>query len=205
MPNLYTVTLGQFGKVFKGVLKSNDGFEDTEIAIKAPKVNLISSDSVNDFYREANTAVSFDHINVLKCLGMSEEPKELPYLIFEFMHFGDLATILASNRVNGQSEKAPLLTQVILKRYLPTKAKLQNRSVYSTQSCTINTIKHNHTQLHNRTIKMPIFAQSHNQNANFRSIAQSNFKFCKIKHNHTQSNTVIHNQTKSFFKAFLSF
>ena len=115
---------GQFGKVFKGVLKSNDGFEDIEIAIKAPKVNLISSDSVNDFYREANTAVSFDHINVLKCLGMSEEPKELPYLIFEFMHFGDLATILASNRVRGQSQKAPLLTQVIFKKYDPTKSNI---------------------------------------------------------------------------------
>ena len=120
-PNLYTVASGQFGKVFKGVLKSNDGSEDIEIAIKAPKVNLISSDSVNDFYREANTAVSFDHINVLKCLGMSEEPKELPYLVFELMHFGDLATILASNRVNGQSEKAPLLTQVVFKTYDSTK------------------------------------------------------------------------------------
>ena len=117
----HEIASGQFGKVFKGVLKSNDGSE-TEVAIKAPKVNLISSDSVNDFYREANTAVTFDHINVLKCLGMSEEPKELPYLIFEFMHFGDLATILASNRVNGQSEKVPLLTQVIFKKYDPTKS-----------------------------------------------------------------------------------
>ena len=43
---------------------------------------------------------------------MSDGPKELPLLVFEYMHFGDLATILASNRVNGQSEKAPLLTQV---------------------------------------------------------------------------------------------
>ena len=66
----HEIASGQFGKVFKGVLKSNDGSE-TEVAIKAPKVNLISSDSVNDFYREANTAVSFDHVNVLKCLGRS--------------------------------------------------------------------------------------------------------------------------------------
>ena len=132
---------GQFGKVFKGVLKSNDGSEDIEVAIKAPKVNLISSDSVNDFYREANTAVSFDHINVLKCLGMSEEPKELPYLVVEFMHFGDLATILASNRVNGQSEKAPLLTQVILKRYHPTKAKLQNEGIFSSSIYLLETFR----------------------------------------------------------------
>ena len=75
-------------------------------------MNLISSESVTDFYREANTAVSFDHINVVKCFGMSDGPKELPYLVYEYMHFGDLATILASNRANGNSEKIPLLGQV---------------------------------------------------------------------------------------------
>ena len=94
-----------------GVLKSNDGLE-TDVAIKAPKVNLISTESVTDFYREANTAVSFDHINVVKCFGMSDGPKELPYLVYEYMHFGDLATILASNRANGNSEKMPLLGKV---------------------------------------------------------------------------------------------
>ena len=110
----YELASGQFGKVFKGVLKSNDGRTETEVAIKAPKVNLINSESVSDFYREANTAVSFDHKNVLKCLGMSDGPKELPYLVFEYMHFGDLSTILASNRLKSerQNDKTLLLQQV---------------------------------------------------------------------------------------------
>ena len=75
---------------------------------------MINSESVSDFYREANTAVSFNHKNVLKCLGMSDGPKELPYLVFEYMHFGDLSTILASNRLKNerQNDNTLLLQQV---------------------------------------------------------------------------------------------
>ena len=99
-----------------GVLKSDEDTTETDVAVKAPKVSMIHAASLNDFYQEANTAISFDHPNVLKCLGMSDGPKELPFLLFEFMHFGDLATILAQNRnklSNGNiAGKDPILTQV---------------------------------------------------------------------------------------------
>ena len=56
---------------FLGILKCEDG-ESIEIAIKAPKVSTLSQDSLNDFYEEANTAITFMHENVLKCLGISD-------------------------------------------------------------------------------------------------------------------------------------
>lgn len=111
------VASGQFGTVFKGILKPlyNDE-EDIEVAIKAPKVSMLNSDTLNDFYTEANTAIKFDNENVLKCFGMSDGPKELPYLLFEFMHFGDLAKILANQRSYSNNciydKKLPILTQV---------------------------------------------------------------------------------------------
>ncbi len=111
------IASGQFGKVFKGLLRSEERPEETvEVAIKAPKIKLLNPESLNDFYQEANTAISFDHENVLKCLGMSDEPKELPYLLFEYMRYGDLATILANHRASANGcihdKNLPILQQV---------------------------------------------------------------------------------------------
>ena len=42
-----------------------------EIAIKAPKVSTLNSGAIDDFFREAKTAINFKHENILKCLGIS--------------------------------------------------------------------------------------------------------------------------------------
>lgn len=113
---------GHFGKVFKGILKPENPDDDDdeedgiEVAIKAPRVSMLNPESLNDFYQEANTAIAFHHDNVLRCLGMSDEPKKLPYLIFEYMHYGDLATILANHRASTSgcihNKQLPILTNV---------------------------------------------------------------------------------------------
>ena len=55
--------------------------------------------------------MNFDHENILYCLGISTESLEAPYLIFEFMQFGDLTTIL---RQIKEQEILPLNQVTIL-------------------------------------------------------------------------------------------
>ena len=92
-----------------GLLKSSN----LEVAIKAPKICLLTPDALTDFYEEARTAMGFRHENILQCLGISSEPNLLPCLLFEFMDFGDLASILANTRTkNIQRTNLPHLSNV---------------------------------------------------------------------------------------------
>ena len=77
--------------------------EVIDVAVKAPKINLLTGTSaaIDDFYKEAKTTLSFNHENVVKCLGFSKEPDELPCLIFEYMSYGSLEVVLASNRTTN--------------------------------------------------------------------------------------------------------
>ena len=84
-----------------------------EVAIKAPKISLLTSEVMTDFYEEAKTAMRLNHENILKCIGISNEPNQLPYMLLEFMDFGDLASILANTRTkNIQNTSFPELTNV---------------------------------------------------------------------------------------------
>ena len=109
-----------------------------EVAIKAPKVSTLNSGAIEDFFREAKTAINFKHENILKCLGISfgntfsshTEEKEfsfnckwysvsegvqgVPWLIFEFMHYGDLAGILLANSgvKSFNNDRLPTLSKV---------------------------------------------------------------------------------------------
>ena len=92
-----------------GFLKSSN----LEVAIKAPKLCLLTPEAMTDFYEEAKTAMGLFHENILKCFGISNEPNHLPCLLFEFMHFGDLASILANTRTNNiQTTNMVSLTNV---------------------------------------------------------------------------------------------
>ena len=53
--------------------------------------------------------LELSHENILKCLGISNEPNLLPCLLFEFMEFGDLASILANTRTKN-IQKTNLIT-----------------------------------------------------------------------------------------------
>ena len=61
--------------------------------------------------------MNFDHENILSCLGISTESLEAPYLIFEFMKFGDLATILRQIKEKDLSTEILPLNQVTILLY----------------------------------------------------------------------------------------
>ena len=88
-----------------------------DVAVKAPKINLLTGTSaaIYDFYKEAKTTLSFNHENVVKCLGFSKELDQLPCLLFEYMSYGSLEVVLASNRTkNFVNQKQLELTNVSL-------------------------------------------------------------------------------------------
>ena len=81
-------------------MKTSDG-SLIPVAVKAPKMCLLTQGAVTDFYEEAKTTIQLIHENVVRCLGFSKEPNELPCLLFEFMEYGSLEGILATNRAKN--------------------------------------------------------------------------------------------------------
>ena len=69
---------------------------------------------MHNFYQEATIVMNFDHENILACLGISTESLEAPYLIFEFMQFGDLTTILRQIKEKDLSTEFLPLNQVTI-------------------------------------------------------------------------------------------
>ena len=69
---------------------------------------------MHNFYQEATIIMNFDQENILSCLGISTEPLEPPYLIFEFMQFGDLTTILRQIKEKDLSTEFLPLNQVTI-------------------------------------------------------------------------------------------
>ena len=74
-------------------------------------VSLLTHDSQNESAKSVIfiERLELSHENILKCLGMSNEPNLLPCLLFEFMEFGDLASILANTRTKN-IQKTNLIT-----------------------------------------------------------------------------------------------
>eukprot|EP00094_Tigriopus_californicus_P003333 TCALIF_03205-PA protein Name:"Similar to Ror Tyrosine-protein kinase transmembrane receptor Ror (Drosophila melanogaster)" AED:0.30 eAED:0.30 QI:503/0.6/0.5/0.66/0.6/0.5/6/0/240 len=105
---------GNFGTVHRGLLSSSNGSTSTEVAIKIPRISAKQTSSLKDFYLEAQIATTFDHENILSCLGISANPNEAPWLVFEYMPFGDLAEVLRSNSgvPSLQRQDLPILEMV---------------------------------------------------------------------------------------------
>jgi hypothetical protein len=74
-------------------------------------VSLLTHDLQNDSVKSVIfiERLELSHENILKCLGISNEPNHLPCLLFEFMEFGDLASILANTRTKN-IQKTNLIT-----------------------------------------------------------------------------------------------
>ncbi|XP_054717306.1 BDNF/NT-3 growth factors receptor-like [Uloborus diversus] len=87
---------GYFGKVLKGIYTTTSGVT-LPVAVKTLKENANPEGQI-DFEREVEIMSSFSHENILKLLGIVKKENEAtPWMIFEFMRFGDLAEVLRSN------------------------------------------------------------------------------------------------------------
>ncbi|XP_013784786.1 tyrosine-protein kinase transmembrane receptor Ror-like [Limulus polyphemus] len=91
-----TVGEGCFGKVYKGIYIQDSGIA-VPVAVKVLKDNL-SSEVESDFEREVEAMSTFDHENILKLLGVVlKEAEAVPWMVFEFMQYGDLGELLRNN------------------------------------------------------------------------------------------------------------
>jgi hypothetical protein len=68
---------GNFGKVFRGVYTKPNG-DQQEVAVKIPRVEGRSSSQLRDFVLEAQITTTFDHENILSCLGISAGMNRTP-------------------------------------------------------------------------------------------------------------------------------
>ncbi|XP_054168619.1 tyrosine-protein kinase transmembrane receptor Ror-like, partial [Oppia nitens] len=106
---------GCFGTVYKGTYRQSDS-TITQVAIKVLKDKKESKD---DFEREIEIISTFNHKNIIKLIGVVVTDSDLiPYMVFEYMMFGDLAELLRTKKViqpshcqtiDDQPNKDPIL------------------------------------------------------------------------------------------------
>ncbi|CAB0031053.1 unnamed protein product [Trichogramma brassicae] len=86
---------GCFGKVFKGEWICGDSRDI--VAIKVLK-DTASREAEEDFMREVDIMSTFRHENILSLIGVVErDSTNSPWMIFEYMPYGDLAEVLRAN------------------------------------------------------------------------------------------------------------
>ena len=99
---------GQFGKVYSawatGIVK---GEEKTRVAVKTVKRGS-SQETAEDFRKEMEIMMDFDHPNIVRLLGICTHDEPL-YLITELMKHGDLKDYIRKARPNEMHPR-PLLS-----------------------------------------------------------------------------------------------
>ncbi|XP_043682046.1 tyrosine-protein kinase transmembrane receptor Ror-like isoform X2 [Vespula pensylvanica] len=92
---LHDIGEGCFGKVYKGELQNGDLNEI--VAIKVLK-DTVSREAEEDFMREVDIMSTFEHRNILTLKGVVlRDAGNSPWMVFEYMPYGDLAEVLRSN------------------------------------------------------------------------------------------------------------
>lgn len=107
---LHDIGEGCFGKVFKGELKYGESVEI--VAVKVLKESA-SREVEDDFMREVDIMSTFRHQNILLLKGVVlREIGHSPWMVFEYMPYGDLTEVLRNNSPynfrSSRSELQPL-------------------------------------------------------------------------------------------------
>lgn len=84
---------GNFGRVFKGLLKIPKENICKEVAIKTLH-NISSPGELAEFIQEALIMKDFEHSNVMALIGLAFDDDKVPRLVLPFMFNGDLLTFL---------------------------------------------------------------------------------------------------------------
>ncbi|CAG4968468.1 unnamed protein product [Colias eurytheme] len=102
---------GCFGKVHKGVLRISNG--EQVVAIKVLKESAGRS-AEEDFVREVSIMSAFRHPNILSLVGVvyRDDINASPWMVFEYMEWGDLAGVLRGSRGGGRA--GPTLVEAAL-------------------------------------------------------------------------------------------
>ncbi|KAG7208766.1 hypothetical protein KM043_014960 [Ampulex compressa] len=103
---LHDIGEGCFGKVYKGELYNEDTKEI--VAIKVLK-DSASREAAEDFMREVDIMSTFGHRNILSLKGVVlRDAGNCPWMVFEYMPYGDLAEVLRANSRQLRSPKPGL-------------------------------------------------------------------------------------------------
>ncbi|CAH0392803.1 unnamed protein product [Bemisia tabaci] len=103
---------GCFGKVYKGEIHS--GGQTNFVAVKVLKDGA-SMEAEEDLMREVEIMSAFKHPNILTLVGVvPREGLKNPWMVFEFMPYGDLAEVLRRNSQVfnvTQNHQAPVINK----------------------------------------------------------------------------------------------
>ncbi|XP_077267488.1 high affinity nerve growth factor receptor isoform X2 [Temnothorax americanus] len=103
---LHDIGEGCFGKVYKGEWYNGDMKEI--VAIKVLK-DTATPETEQDFMREVDIMSTFSHANILSLKGMVlRDATNNPWMVFEYMPYGDLAEVLRANSLQFGSSKSGL-------------------------------------------------------------------------------------------------
>ncbi|XP_018496592.1 BDNF/NT-3 growth factors receptor [Galendromus occidentalis] len=105
---------GCFGKVHRALYTNREGVS-LNVAVKMLK-DVASPEAMADFEREVLIMANFSHPNILKLIGVVyKETDSVPWMVFEFMQYGDLAELLRANAYKrtqndtGEGEDVPFM------------------------------------------------------------------------------------------------
>ncbi|CAG7717417.1 unnamed protein product [Allacma fusca] len=91
---------GCFGKVFKDSrqLNASNLALFCELNGEPIAVKVVKTEHAGEAMKEVETMAAFNHQNILQMIGIAKSmDMEAPWLLFEFMEYGDLASVLRSN------------------------------------------------------------------------------------------------------------
>ncbi|KAL1432155.1 hypothetical protein MTO96_013490 [Rhipicephalus appendiculatus] len=111
---LHPLHRGDRRRVLRQAVYTHPDGSEEDVAVKVLKES-VSNEAQSDFEREVQIMSSFKHENILKLLGVVfKESGSIPWMVFEFMTYGDLAELLRANGYGRDSATRKPPTQLTL-------------------------------------------------------------------------------------------